>query len=41
MIVMRDYQGETFVRQALKSHVSLCKVYPNEDLSINIFHVIH
>lgn len=26
----------------LKSHVSLCKVYPstNEDLSIDIFHII-
>lgn len=36
-IVTRDYKEETFIRQALKSHISLCKVYPNEDLSINIF----
>jgi len=27
-MVMRDYKGETFIRQALKSHVSLCKIYP-------------
>lgn len=35
IIVTRDYRGETFIRQALKSNISLCKVYPNEFLSIH------
>jgi len=37
MIVMRDYQGEIFVRQDLRSHVSLCKVYTQMKTQASIY----